>query len=577
MRKTMKNRMFTKIGITLIVFLATVFAGEKEIVLTAAKNPVAAKNGMVVSTQRLASEAGIEILKKGGNAVDAAVAVSYALAVVHPSAGNIGGGGFFVVYFPDGSSSTVDYREKAPAKAHRDMYLDDKAELIKGMSTSTIYASGVPGTPKGTLLALEKYGTMSRKDVLAPAIRLAEKGFELPPGLARSLSRSKKRFSKYPSTAKIYSKDGGFEPGELFKQPELAKTLKEIADKGADGFYKGWVADKIVETMKEYDGLITHEDLENYNAVIREPIKGNYRGYEIISMGPPSSGGIALTQLLNIMERYKVKELGWNSSETVHLMVEAERRVYADRTEYLGDSDFIQIPTNDLLTKSYAEKRSKDISPYYATPSENVTHGKFGRPAPESEETTHYSVIDKDGMSVAVTTTLNGGYGNAIVVEGAGFLLNNEMDDFSSKPGAPNMYGLIGSEANSVQPNKRMLSSMTPTIVLKDGKPFMIVGSPGGSTIITTVFQCIMNVIDHGMDIQEAVAASRFHHQWLPDLISYEKYGFSRDVIRNLEMKGHSLRMRYSIGDAHGILIDPKTGIYYGGADTRMEGAAVGY
>ncbi len=564
--------------VSLIFMISVVFTGNDEIAFTAARDPVSARNGMVVSTQRIASEVGVEIMKKGGNAVDAAVAVSYALAVVHPSAGNIGGGGFFVIYFPDGSSTTVDFREKAPSRAHRDMYLDDNGELIKGMSAQSIYATGVPGTPKGTLLALEKYGTMSREEVLAPAILLAEKGFPLTPGLARRLTRSSKRFSNFPSTAKIFTKsEGNYEPEEIFRQPVLAKTLEEIADKGADGFYKGWVADLIVETMEEYEGLITHEDLENYDAVIREPIKSTYRGYEIISMGPPSSGGICLSQLLNIIERYNVKDLGWNSSELVHLMIEAERRVYADRTQYLGDSDFIDIPVNDLLSKSYALKRSKEISPYFATPSGFVSHGEFNKPAPESEETTHYSVIDKNGMSVSVTTTLNGGFGNGIVVEGAGFFLNNEMDDFSSKPGESNMYGLIGSEANSIQPNKRMLSSMTPTIILKDNKPFMIIGSPGGSTIITTVFQCILNVIDHGMDIQEAVAASRFHHQWYPETTMYEKFGFPKDVLRNLEKMGHRFRRRGSIGDAHGIYINPVTGIYYGGADPRMEGVAAGY
>lgn len=525
--------------------------------------------GVVVSTQKIASQVGADILKKGGNAVDAAVAVSFALAVVHPAAGNIGGGGFMVVRNPDGTSTTIDYREKAPGKAHRDMYLDKNGEIIPGLSLKGALAVGVPGTVAGTLLALEKYGTMSRQEVIQPAIDLAENGWILDRPMGGD------RFKIFPSTNKVFNKPDGsrYEENDLFIQKDLAKTLKAIAEKGRDGFYKGAVADLFVKTIEAHNGLITKEDLENYQAVERPPVTGTYRGYDITSMGPPSSGGTCLIQTLNILERYDIGRLGWNSAETAHLVVEAERRVYADRAEYLGDSDFYDVPVEKLLSKKYADFRAEDIDPFKATPSDNVSHGDVNQLPDESEETTHYSVVDKNGMAVAVTTTLNGGYGSLLVVDGAGFLLNNEMDDFSSKPGEPNMYGLLGSEANAIEPGKRMLSSMTPTIVSKDGKNFMVIGTPGGSTIITTVLQCIMNVVDHGMTIQEAVAAPRFHHQWKPDRIDHESEAFSEETIAKLKAMGHSLRTR-GIGDAHGIIIDPATGLFYGGADPRSRSSA---
>ncbi|MFC1555070.1 gamma-glutamyltransferase [candidate division KSB1 bacterium] len=540
-------------------------------------------NAVVVSTQKIASEVGTEILKRGGNAVDAAVAVSYALAVVHPTAGNIGGGGFFVIRMPDGEVKTIDYREKAPGKGHRDMYVDTKADtVIAGLSRVGALAVGVPGTVAGTLMALEKYGTMTPEEVIRPAIELAENGFilEIPMGGSR--------FKRFESSNAIFNKPDGsrFEVGERFIQKDLAKTLEIIAEKGRDGFYKGEVADKIVKTMENHNGLITHEDLENYQAVEREAIRGSYRGFEVVSMAPPSSGGICLNQLLNLLERYNIKELGWNTPETVHLVTESERRVYADRAEYLGDPDFVGIPVEKLLSKEYADLRAKSIDPTKATKSSEINHGNPDVSTfPESEETTHYSVIDKDGMAVAVTTTLNGGYGSTLVAEGAGFLLNNEMDDFSSKPGTPNMYGLLGSDANAIQPNKRMLSSMTPTILVKDGKPFMVIGTPGGSTIITTVLQVIMNVVDHGMTIQDAVAAPRFHHQWFPDRIDYEREAFSESTINKLNEMGHNLRIRGSIGDAHGIIVEFRSKFLFftdkcvfGGADPRsVSSAAVGY
>ena len=531
------------------------------------------KNGVVVSTQRIASQVGADILKKGGNAVDAAVAVSYALAVVHPSAGNIGGGGFMVIRKPNGEATTIDYREKAPGKAHRDMYLDKNGDVIDELSRVGARAVGVPGTVAGTLYALEEYGTMSREEVIQPAVELAENGLVLD----RRMGGEK--FKRFPSTNVIFNKPDGspYEEGELFVQKDLANTLRTIAEQGRDGFYKGRVADLFVKTMEKHGGLITHEDLENYQVFKRPPVEGKYRDYDIISMGPASSGGICLIQLLNILERYDIGALGWNTPETVHLIVEAERRVYADRAEFLGDPAFVDIPVEKLISKVYADMRARDIDPSRATPSEQVTHGDVTQVSYESEETTHFSIIDKDGMAVAVTTTLNGGYGSYLVVEGAGFLLNNEMDDFSSKPGTPNMYGLLGSDANAIQPNKRMLSSMTPTIITKDGKTFMIIGTPGGSTIITTVLQCIMNVIDHGMTIQEAVAAPRFHHQWYPDNIRHEETAFSDETIAKLKELGHTFSKR-SIGDAHGIIIDPKTGLYIGGADPRSKSsAAIGH
>lgn len=548
--------------------------------VTKSNNPVEAKNGMVVSAKVYASNAGIEILKKGGNAVDAAVAVAYALAVTDPKAGNIGGGGFMVIRMPDGTSTTFDYREKAPSSAHRDMYLDSIGEIIEYKSTLGPHAAGVPGTVAGTILALEKYGTLPLKDVMGPAIKLAENGFPLTQGMAKRFNSNRSVFLQFEETAENFTKKNEndlFKTNELFVQKDLARTLNEIAKKGRDGFYKGWVADKIVETMKKYDGIISHDDLANYNSVEREPIKGSYKGHEIITMGPPSAGGIALIQLLNMIENYDIGNLGWNSSKSIHLMTEAERRVYADRIEYLGDPDFVMVPMEELTSKEYSSKRASTIDPFFATSSSDVTHGDINMTIKESEQTTHYSVIDKDGMAVSVTTTLNSWYGNKMVVGGAGFFLNNEMDDFSSKVGKPNKFGLIGGEVNAIKPGKRMVSSMTPTIISKDGKPYIITGTPGGSTIITTVFQIIMNVVDHGMDIQQAVNAPRVHHQWYPETIQHEKYALSKDTMTLLKNMGHKFSLRGAIGRAHSIMIDLKNGMYYGAADPRLEGVAVGY
>jgi len=529
------------------------------------------KKDVVVSTQKVASEVGALILKRGGNAVDAAVAVSYALAVIYPTAGNIGGGGFMVIRKPSGEATTIDYREKAPGRASRDMYLDTDGKVIRNLSTLGVLSAGVPGTVAGTLYALEKYGTMSRDKVIEPAIELADTGWILGGRMGGN------SFKRFPSTNAIFNKPDStpYQKGERFIQKDLAATLKTIVKLGKDGFYKGRIADLIVKTMEQYNGLITLEDLANYQAIERPPIRGTYRGFEIISMPPPSAGGICLVELLNILERYPIGTLGWNTPETVHFMVEAERRVYADRAQYLGDPDFIKIPVEQLISKEYANKRAQDIQQDKATPSEQVSYGEIKFTDTESKETTHYSVVDKNGMAVAVTTTLNGGYGSYLVVDGAGFLLNNEMDDFSIKPGEPNMYGLTGSEANAIAPDKRMLSSMTPTIIVKDGKPFMVVGSPGGSTIMTTVLQVIMNVIDHGKTIQEAVSAPRFHHQWLPDIVNYEREAFTDSTMARLTTMGYTLRLqRGSIGDAHSIIIDPVKKLLYGGADPRSSSSS---
>ena len=535
------------------------------------------QNGMVVSADEYASQVGYDVLKKGGNAIDAAVATGFALAVTYPQAGNIGGGGFMVIRLKTGESYSIDFREKAPAKAFKDMFLDANGNYDPEKSRIGYLASGVPGSVAGLLLAQEKFGKLKLKDVITPAINLAQNGFKLHYKMAEYMGSLLNEFGKFPASKKIFTRNGkAYKEGQVFKQKDLAKTLQIILAQGKKGFYEGKTAELIVKEMKKYGGFITREDLKNYNAVMREPVIGSYRGNEIISMNLPSSGGIALTLLLNVMENFPVSEWGWNSSKTVHYCVEALKRVYADRAEYLGDPDFVKAPYKQLTSKSYAKSIADNINPDKAVPSKDISHDKF--PDFEKKETTHYSVMDKEGNAVSVTTTINGGFGNYAVVEGAGFLLNNEMDDFSSKPGAPNMFGLVGSYANAIEPNKRMLSSMTPTIIVKDNKPFMVIGSPGGSTIITTVFQVIMNVIDHKMDIQKAVNAARFHHQWLPDVLNYEKYGLSNDVIKSLESMGYTLNEQQKApNQAEGIIYDFKNGFFYGASDIRGYGAAKGY
>jgi len=546
------------------------------------RSPVHGQNGMVVSTSRQASQVGIDILDKGGNAVDAAVAVGFTLAVTSSSNGNIGGGGFMVARLSDETTFTLDYREMAPQAAFKDMYLDSVGNVIKGKSTRTHFASGVPGSVDGLLKAWSDYGSgnISINQLIGPAIKYAEQGFKLSKYEAKRFNNRKSFLSKHPETKRIFTReDRKWKAGDIFYQKDLAETLKRIVEKGRDGFYLGKTAELIVSEMDNVGGWITLEDLKNYSSKYREPIYGQFNDFKIISMGPPSSGGILLVLMLNMIgEIFKsnandLDNLKFNSRDYVHLITEVERRAYADRATHLGDDDFWDVPTSMLLSKKYAQMRVKDIDLSQASLSKVIKAGNSK--GNESEETTHYSVVDKDGSAVSVTTTINSGYGSGITVTGAGFILNNEMDDFSSKPGVPNMFGLLGNEANAIQPSKRPLSSMTPSIILKDNKPFLILGTPGGSTIITTVLQNFLNVTLHDMTIKEAVDAPRFHSQWMPDLIEYEKNSLSKKIIKQLEEMGHSLDLRGNIGEANGIMIDENG--FWGGADKRGENTAVGY
>ncbi len=537
-----------------------------------------AENGMVVCAHPEAARIGKEILEMGGNAMDAACAVEYALSVCYPAAGNIGGGGFWVIRTADGEVNTLDYREKAPGLGYRDMYLDEEGNVIKDASTATILASGVPGTVAGTEAAHKKYGSMKWEEVLKPAIILASEGFALTASQAGYLERLKKVLLERNTWVPPFVNEDGWQAGDLLVQTDLANTLRRISDQGARGFYEGETADMIVRQMEALGGLISAEDLINYKAEWRSPIKGKYRGYTCYSMPPPSSGGVALIQLLGIVENFQMDKFDWHSAGAMHLMIEAERRVYADRSKWLGDSDFFDVPIKKLIDDEYLDSLAGTIDPQRASISSDILPGEFA--GYESEETTHFSVVDKWGNAVAVTTTLNSGFGNKIVVEGAGFLLNNEMDDFSIKPGFANIYGLIGGEANAIEPGKRMLSCMTPTIICKDDgeedKLFMVVGSPGGSTIITSVFQTILNVIDYKMGMQEAVSACRFHHQWYPEYISIERNCADSLLIGKLEAMGHNFKSRSSIGRVDAILV-LDDGRLEAGADPRGDDSAAGY
>lgn len=542
----------------------------------AIEHPLWAKNGMVATQEALASDIGLKILKDGGNAVDAGVAVGFALAVTLPRAGNIGGGGFMMIYdAKQDKTVALDYREKAPSAATRDMYLDEEGNAVSDLSRYHGLAVGVPGTVAGLLKALEEHGTMSRGQVMAPAIALAENGIEVTAGLSESLEALSDRMQKWPSTKKVFFKPDGstYQPGERLKQPELARSLKLIAAKGADGFYKGETAKKLVKAVNDAGGRMSLQDLADYEAIAREPVKGEYRGYEIVSMPPPSSGGIHIIQILNILEGYPLKDYGQNSAQTIHLMAEAMQLAYADRAEYLGDSDFIDVPTSGLTSQAYADKLRSLIDPNKATPASTI---KANNPLPyESDQTTHFSIVDKDGNAIANTYTLNFSYGTGLVADGTGILLNNEMDDFSAKPGVPNGYGLLGGEANAVEANKRPLSSMSPTLVFKDSKPYIVTGSPGGSRIITTVLQVISNVIDHDMNIAEATHAPRIHDQWLPDEIRIEK-ALNVDTIKKLESMGHKVSPQSAMGSTQSIMLTPN-GVY-GSSDPRIvDAAVVGY
>jgi len=535
---------------------------------------ITAGHGMVVSAHPEASKAGVSVLQKGGNAIDAAVATEFALSVCYPEAGNIGGGGFMLIRMSDGSSDMIDYREKAPLGASRDMYLNEKGNLKEGSSTETHLAAGVPGTVDGMLKVHGKYGRLSFREVIQPAIDLAVKGFAVTEEQAGSFNRNREYFLKMNASPPAFVKDGEWKAGDVLRQPDLAATLERIRDNGRDGFYSGKTAEMIIREMKRGKGIISAMDLAKYEAKFRKPLSGVYRGYRIITIPPPSSGGIILLQLLKMLEPWPLQESGFHSLKAIHLIAEAEKRAFADRAEYAGDPDFIDVHTSILLDQKYLKRRFNDFDPDQATDIKKIKAGLLS--GHESDETTHYSVVDKDGNAVSATTTLNNLFGSSIVVEGAGFLLNDQMDDFSVKPGTPNMYGLVGGEANSISPGKRMLSSMTPSIVEKDGKLFLVAGSPGGSTIPTTVFQVITNVIDYKMDIRQAVDTGRFHDQWLPDYILFEKGSIDSLVLEGLKGMNYDLKERSVIGSVNAIEILPD-GKIRAGADRRGYNTACGY
>ena len=561
-------------GLSLALLLSTLaMAG-------ASKAPVRAKNGMVVSSQHLASQVGVDVLEKGGTAIDAAIATGFALAVTLPSAGNIGGGGFILVRTAVGEVTAFDFREKAPAAAHERMFLDEKGEYSAPTNHVGYLSIGVPGTVAGFLLAHERFGKLPMEELLAPAIELAEKGFPVSWRLADRFRRTAPRFRQYSATAEAFLKEDGepYQPGEVWKQPDLARTLRRIQNKGWAGFYQGETARLLAAAMKKHGGLITEEDLAAYEAKERTPVHGTYRGYDVYSMYPPSSGGVAVLEMLNILECFDLAEAGFGSALHLHLLAEAMRRTFADRARYIGDPDFnSDMPVERLISKDYARSLRRTISLSHVSESDPVSFNDVY----ESDETTHYSVIDAQGNAVVVTYTLERGFGSKIVAEGTGFLLNNEMGDFNPQPGRTDRTGLIGTKPNLVEPGKRMISSMTPTIVVKDDRPFLLIGTPGGRTIMNTVLQVIVNVIDFKMDIAEAIAAPRIHHQWLPNELRIEKFGASPDTVRLLEMLGHQVRISEgsrSQGRAMGIMVDPETGMLKGAADPRAaDGGAVGY
>ena len=530
--------------------------------------------GAVVSARIEASEAGKAVLEQGGNAYDAMVATSFALAVVYPVAGNITGGGFFVYRSANGEVGSLDYREMAPLSATKDLYLDEEGKVIPKLSTVGGMAVGIPGAVAGILEVHKKMGSLPLKQLMQPAIELAEKGYVVTDKQARSFQRYSTLFEEVNGEDTFFAQ--GHQAGDTIVNPALAKTLKAIAEKGNAGFYDGWVAQAMVDKTQATGGILSLDDLKIYEAKWRTPIQFRYKDLKLISMGPPSSGGICLAQMMNMVEPYDLKAFGHNSPQAMHLMIEAERRSYADRAHFLGDPDFVTIPQDHLLDKTYANDRMQDYSFEKATASSDVSHGDII--VVESDETTHFSIVDKEGNAVSVTTTLNGAYGSKVYVDKIGVFMNNEMDDFSSKPGTPNMFGLTGSEANSIAPKKRMLSSMTPTIVERNGDLYMVVGTPGGSTIITSVFQTILNVYEFGMGMQEAVNAPRFHHQWLPDIVVLEPNTFDETVVQELQTKGHTIEAKYSriIGKVDAIHKN-ENGQLSVGADPRGDDAAATY
>ena len=566
----------------LIPLLLLVFAWSAA---AAPMRPTHAQHAMVTSVHELASQAGVDVMKQGGNAIDAAVATGFALAVVHPAAGNIGGGGFMLVRMNDGAVHFVDYREKAPASATADMYLDKQGNVIPKMSLEGMKASGVPGSVAGMVYAQKKWGKLTLAQVMAPAIKLARDGYALAYEDAQAFHDP--LLAKFPESKRIFQRDGNFyQPGDIFKQPELAKTLERIAQNPGD-FYKGEMARQISAFEAKNGGNITAKDLSDYEVKERQPVHGTYRGLEVYSAPPPSSGGVALIEALNILEGYDMAKLGNRSAESMHLTIEAFRRAFYDRAEFMGDPDFSKVPVAELIDKKYGVAWREGLNPDKASASADLKRpaafkeldrlaGAPPKTIREPEHTTHYSTVDSDGNAVAVTTTLNMGFGSGVTVEGLGFLLNDEMDDFSSKPGVPNGFGLIQGPANAIGPGKRPLSAMTPTIVTSNGKLLLVLGSPGGPTIITTVANVLMGVVDYGMNIQEAVNAPRFHNQWLPDTTNVER-GFSPDTVKLLEDKGQKLSRKNYWGDAECIMIDLKTGERLGASDGRNNGKAIGY
>lgn len=537
-----------------------------------AAHPVYARHGMVVTRETHATEAGLDVLKSGGNAIDAAVAVGFALAVTHSSAGNIGGGGFMLVRMADGRTAFIDFRERAPLAASHDMYLDGNGKPTQD-SVLGYRAVGVPGTVRGLEYASRKFGKKPWAELVHPAVELAAKGFPLSYAQANGLRAAARGLGQFPESKRIFLRDGNYyEPGDLFVQPELARTLQRIEKLGANDFYEGETARLLAKDMGEHGGLITLEDLKQYQAIDRKPMTGKYRGYDILTAPPPSSGGVGILQMLGMLEGTGYEKGGAGSAEVVHYMTEAMRRYFADRARYLGDTDFVKVPLVSLLDPAYVKSRRESIDPVEATPSSKV--GPMVLTNPEAMQTTHYTVADGDGNIAAVTYTLNGGYGSKVTATGLGFLLNNEMDDFAAKPGVPNMYGLIQGEANAIAPRKTPLSAMTPTIVLRDGKPYLALGSPGGPTIINTVLEVMVNVLDFGMNVQDAVDWPRFHHQWMPDELRMER-GYSPDTIALLEKHGYRVRAVASQGECAAILME--NGWLAGAADPRTEGTAKGY
>lgn len=573
-----KKRVIFSFLLSLILFIGSAYAQDSAIYNPKdIFHPVTSKNGMVASQERYATKAGLDVLKEGGNAVDAAVTVGFALAVTLPQAGNLGGGGFMLVRLAkDNQTVAIDYREKAPKAATRNMFLNANGEVDPIKSRYSYLAVGVPGTVAGLTMALEKYGTISLERAIKPAIELAEKGFPVDEELQTSLVAAKERMQASPASMAIFYKPGGipYEVGDILIQKDLAKSLRLIAKEGTKTFYQGAIAQALVADMQANGGLITKEDLATYQPFIRKPIRGTYRGYEIYSMPPPSSGGVHLVQMLNLLEGFPLRELGHNTAQTIHLMAETMKLAYADRSKFLGDPDFVDIPVSGLISKVYANELRRKINLNRATPSQQLAPGN-PKQFLESNDTTHYSVMDKYGNIVSNTYTLNLPYGTNLTAAGTGILLNDEMDDFSAKPGVPNAFGLIGGELNAIEPEKRMLSSMTPTIVMKDGKPYLVTGSPGGSRIITTVLQVVLNVIEHKMNVAAATNAIRVHHQWLPDELQIEE-GLNGDTLRLLTEKGHKISITDAMGSTQSIM---RVGNFFQGAsDPRRSGSlTLGY